>query len=253
MHPIEALSANAYMHLHVMTRLVFAFQLLPIPGFRSLSQFARAAIAMVLSAPVTLYASAVAGKNMPVEVSFESLFADAAFGCFAGALTVILLDALALVGQLLATQSGFTYGATIDPLSDVDSGLLPTVLGLSVAAIFYASPLFPSLVMLVKPETAAAVPNILSPQAAIALGSFAQRCFETALCLALPISLLAFLTDLACALTARHLPQLQLLSILLGIKPAMIVALIALCLPAMQSPIVRLIERVTLTLHGFNG
>jgi flagellar biosynthetic protein FliR len=230
-----------------MVRLVFALQLLPIPGLNGLSQSARLALAVVLSVPLALSAPLVPAQAALPEAPLFWLCEDAAAGLFVGTLTVILFDALALLGQLVATMSGFTYGATIDPLSDVDSGLLPTVLGLSVAAAFYASPLFPSIAFLAIPRSgnpglAAALPG---PHSAMVIGAFAQHCCTTALCLALPIALLALITDVACALIARHLPHLQLLMILLGVKPALVIVLLAVTLPAMAPSVVRLIEEMT--------
>lgn len=243
---IDPLSARAFTHLQVMVRLIFALQLLPIPGLTSLSQSGRLALAVVLSVPIALAAPLASPGATLREAPLLLLCEDAAAGLFVGTLTVILFDALALLGQLVATMSGFTYGATIDPLSDVDSGLLPTVLGLSVAAAFYASPLFPSIAFLAIPRPGSPGLATVLPGAhsALAIGAFAQHCCASALCLALPIALLAFLTDVACALVARHLPQLQLLMILLGVKPALIIVLLALSLPAMAPSVARLIEEM---------
>jgi flagellar biosynthetic protein FliR len=247
MLPAELLNATAFAYLRTVTRLAFALQMLPVPGVRQLNALTRVAVALVLAAPLTLTTASPASAPHDDAAAVVLLLADAAAGLFTATIAFLLFDALSYFGQLVATQCGFTYGATIDPLSEVDSGLLPTLLGLGLAACFYTSPLFPSLVLMTasRADTAATVTAWFTPASAAAVAGFAKLCCVSALGLAVPIAVLALLTDLVCALIARHLPQLQVLSVLLGTKPLVVIGLMAMCLAGSSSSLNRLISAAT--------
>jgi flagellar biosynthetic protein FliR len=222
----------ASMALRLSAMLVF----LPLPGFRSLPAATRVffslALAAVLavSAPPSLYSEQL-GSDFLIR-----LLADLLTGVSIGLVSTLVVEAFTFSGQVISVQAGFSYASTIDPFSESDSGILPSLFSLAANLLLFHSPLYGELIralmagLLRSPERAL----LRGPEAARILIGFSAHCLEIGIKLALPIIALLFLADLCIGLFGRLQPQIQFLSMSFSLKLLGAMAAIAALAPALR-------------------
>ena len=209
---------------------------LPLPGFRSLPAAARVffslALAAVLavSAPPGLYSEQL-GSDLLIR-----LLADLLTGVSIGLVSTLVVEAFTFSGQVISVQAGFSYASTIDPFSEADSGILPSLFSLAANLLLFHSPLYGELIralmagLLRSPDRAL----LRGPEAARILIGFSAHCLEIGIKLALPIIALLFLADLCIGLFGRLQPQIQFLSMSFSLKLLGAMAAIAALAPALR-------------------
>lgn len=209
---------------------------LPLPGFRSLPAAARVFLALSLaavlavSAPPTLYQEK-SGTDLLIR-----LLADLVTGVSIGLVSTLVVEAFTFSGQVLSVQAGFSYASTIDPFSESDSGILPSLFSLAANLLLFTSPLYAELIralmagLLRSPDTAL----VRAPEACRILIGFSAHCLEIGIKLALPIIALLFLADLCIGLFGRLQPQIQFLSMSFSLKLLGAMAAVAALAPALR-------------------
>lgn len=235
--PAEILSASSLFQLaSLVSRLAAMLVFLPLPGFRSLPAAARVffslslGVVLAVSAPPALYEEQL-GPNFLIR-----LLADLVTGMSIGLVSTLVVDAFTFSGQVISVQAGFSYASTIDPFSESDSGILPSLFSLAANLLLFHSPLYGELIralmagMLRSPDRAL----LRAPEAARILIGFSAHCLEIGIKLALPIIALLFLADLCIGLFGRLQPQIQFLSMSFSLKLLGTMAAVAALAPALR-------------------
>lgn len=216
-----------YAFLLVLARVSGALVFVPLPGFRSAVEPARAALAIS-------FTLALAGRWPIVNAAIDPgvvliwVAAEAVVGIAIGVSLAIALECFGMAAQILGTQAGYAYASTIDPTSEADSGVLLVMAQLFAGMLFFALGLDRELLRLFarsleKLPPGTFVPSPSSTEAVIRLGGML---FTFGVRLALPVVALLLLVDVALALLGRLNQQLQLLSLAFPLK--MLLALLVL-------------------------
>jgi flagellar biosynthetic protein FliR len=164
------------------------------------------------------------------------LFADLLTGVSIGLLSTLVVEAFTLSGQVISVQAGFSYASTIDPFSEADSGILPSLFSLAANLLLMHSSLYAELIralmagLLRSPDRAL----LRAPETARILIGFSTHCLEIGIKLALPIIALLFLADLCIGLFGRLQPQIQFLSMSFSLKLLGSMAAVAALVPALR-------------------
>ena len=221
----------ASLALRLSAMLVF----LPLPGFRSLPAMTRVFFALALAVVIAVSAPTPPWEG-PILSDFPiRLVADLITGASIGLVSTLAVEAFTFSGQILSVQAGFSYASTIDPLSEADSGIMPSLFSLAANLLLFHSPLYGELIkarvsgLLRSPEKAL----LHAPAAARILIGFSAHCLEIGIKLALPIIALLFLADLCIGLFGRLQPQIQFLSMSFSLKLLGAMAAVAALAPAL--------------------
>ncbi len=235
--PVEAFNTGTLLQLASLAlRLSAMLVFLPLPGFKSLPAAARVffvlALAVVLtaSAPPAVYEARL-GSGFLIR-----LLADLLTGVSIGLVSTLVVDAFTFSGQVISVQAGFSYASTIDPFSETDSGILPSLFSLAANLLLFHSPLYAELVRglmagLLRPPDQVA---LRAPETARILIGFSAHCLAIGIKLALPIIALLFLADLCIGLFGRLQPQIQFLSMSFSLKLLGTMAAVAALAPAFR-------------------
>jgi len=250
--PVELFKTDAWFQLaSVALRLSAMLVFLPLPGYKSLPAAARVFFALSLgvvlavSAPPSVYEARL-GSDVAAR-----LLADVLTGVSIGLVSTLVVEAFTFSGQVISVQAGFSYASTIDPFSDSDSGILPSVFSLAANLLLFQSPLYAELIRalmagLLRPPDQAAHH---APAMAQILIGFSAHCLEVGIKLALPIIALLFLADLCIGLFGRLQPQIQFLSMSFSLKLLGTMAAVAVLAPALRWLYERLAARAVSVLH----
>jgi flagellar biosynthetic protein FliR len=117
------------------------------------------------------------------------LLADLVTGVSIGLVSTLVVEAFTFSGQVISVQAGFSYASTIDPFSESDSGILPSLFSLAANLLLFHSPLYGELIralmagLLRSPDRSL----LRAPEAARILIGFSAHCLEIGIKLALPI------------------------------------------------------------------
>ena len=235
--PVEAFKTGELLRLaSLVLRLSAMLAFLPLPGFKSLPAAARIFLALTIA--VVLAATA---PPSVLEAGLGSdfllrLLADLLTGVSIGLVVTLAVDAFTFSGQVISVQAGFSYASTIDPFSESDSGILPSIFSLAANLLLFHSPLYAELLRglmsgLVRPPDLAV---LRAPEAARILIGFSAHCLGAGIKLALPIIALLFLADLCIGLFGRLQPQIQFLSLSFSLKLLGTMAAVAALAPAFR-------------------
>lgn len=235
--PAEFFNTGALFQLaSVALRLSALLVFLPLPGFKNLPAASRVFFAISLgavlaaSAPPALYEARV-GSDFLIR-----LLADLLTGVSIGLVSTLVVEAFTFSGQVISVQAGFSYASTIDPFSESDSGILPSIFGLAANLLLFESPLYAELIralmagLLRTPEQV----SLRAPETARILIGFSAHCLQIGIKLALPIIALLFLADLCIGLFGRLQPQIQFLSMSFSLKLLGTMAAVAALAPALR-------------------
>lgn len=235
--PGEVPNAGALLQLASLAlRLSAMLVFLPLPGFKSLPTAARVLCALSLAVVFAATAPQVPFDMRSGTGFLLRLLADLLTGVSIGLVSTLVVDAFTFSGQVISVQAGFSYASTIDPFSESDSGILPSLFSLAANLLLFHSPLYAELIRslmagLLRPPDQVA---LRAPDAARILIGFSAHCIGIGIKLALPIIALLFLADLCIGLFGRLQPQIQFLSMSFSLKLLGTMAAIAALAPALR-------------------
>jgi flagellar biosynthetic protein FliR len=146
------------------------------------------------------------------------------------------MEGFQLAMQIVGLQAGYGYAQTIDPTNQSDSGVLQIVFMLATGWLFFILGFDRQLIRVlaasyIRFPAGSWVPNAANLEGIVRLGG---AMLVTGVRLALPITALLMLIDIALALLGRMQQQLQLLSVAFPAK--MLAALILLAALAPMIP-----------------
>lgn len=232
-----ALGLSAAQFLCLLVRITAAMSFVPLPGMRQAPNAPRIMLAIAIAllvAPALTIAHPAQQPHQPRTFSISdavwSLPAEAALGVAAGVAVGWILELFSMGMQILSLQAGYSYASMIDPATQADSGVL------QVAGQLAAGLLFVSLGW--EREVLAAFASSLEHSP---LGSFQPNSDLAAMIirwtasmitlafrLALPVTALLLLLDMALALLGRTQPQMALINLALPLKMGATILLMAL-------------------------
>lgn len=196
----------------VATRLTGLMFTAPLWSMAMLPRAARAGLVVVLSA--VLLPGAIAGAAPPSEhlAGLPLPFAcEMAVGLVMGLAAAVLVQGVALAGEVIALQTGLALAPTLAPTPDLqESGLgqLATLLALFVyVAVGGHLTLLRSLAESFQTLPAGGLPDLAEGGRHAA--HVAGRLFGCALAAAAPVMVALLLTNLSIALLARAVPQMN--------------------------------------------
>ena len=207
--------------LLVMTRIGSAIVFVPIPGMRTNPEIPKAVLILAMTVSLCRYWMIPATDLdwTPSSIA-ASILAEASLGLAVGIGVSLLLEAAQVAGQLISLQAGFSYASTIDPSSDADSGIVLILSQLMTAMIFFALGLDRAILKTFG-ESFERIPigsYHLVPAAAEMAARLGSSMFQTALKLAMPLTAVLLVADIALALAGRFLQQMQLSTVLFPVK-----------------------------------
>lgn len=218
--------------LCLLARVTAAMSFVPLPGLRQAPNTPRLMLSVAISvlvAPALSSAPAPAVRPLLMSDILWSLPAEAALGVASGVVVGWILEVFTLGMQLLSLQAGFSYASMIDPATQADSGVL------QVAGQLAAGLLFVSLGW--EREVLGAFAASLhdsplgsfqaGPELAAMVIKWTASMITLAFRLALPITALLLLLDMALALLGRTQPQMALINLALPVKMGATILLLA--------------------------
>lgn len=250
--PISTMIAFLFVLVRVSGLIVF----LPVPGFRNVPSIFRVVLAVAIS--IALLPSWPSPPDtLP---SFGELtaraFAEAGFGLMAGLAVAFLTEGFQLAAQIFGVQAGYGFASTIDPTSQADSGVTQVFLALITGLLFFTTGIDHQMfrVLAASFETFPAgawTPGAATLDGMVRLGS---GIFVIGLRLAMPVTALLVLLDLALALLGRMQQQLHLLTLAFPVKMLATLAILAALAPVIarifESSAGRIMEALWRVAHG---
>jgi flagellar biosynthetic protein FliR len=230
--------------LRVSSMLVF----LPLPGYKNLPTPARVLLALALAVVlVTASPDQIISSGLNDDFLIRTL-ADVFTGVSISLVAVLVVESFMFGGQIMAVLAGFSYASTIDPFSESDAGIMPSLMSVTANLLFFQSPLYPGLIRALAAGLNRAPENVSagSSEAARMIVGFSSHCLDVGTKIALPVVALLFLADLFIGLFGRLQPQLHILSISFSLKLLVLMAAAA----AVQPALGWLYQRLTLTAVG---
>src|SRR5579884_236896 len=200
--------------LLVFTRISAVFTFLPFPGFRTGPDAARlllsAAVAIAL-APVWPHVT-----SLPAGGTFIFwMLQEICIGLTVGVLTSFLAEAAQIAAQMAGLQAGFSFASTIDPTTQADAGVLAVLTQLLGGLVFFGLGLHREVVLVFARSLELWPPGtvFLSPAAGQAVYRFGSSMFSVGLRLAMPVTALLLVVDVAFAVMGKLNAHLQMLSL----------------------------------------
>lgn len=229
----------------VLARVAGLVTFLPLPGFKGAPQLIRVVLAMAIA-----FALFPVWPSLPNDLpSFGALvgmaLAEMGFGLAVGLAVAFLTEGFQLATQVIGVQAGYGFASTIDPTSQADSGVLPSMMTLITGLLFFTTGTDRQLVRVLaasfeKFPAGSWAPSAASLDGVLHLGA---GMFTTGLRLAMPVIALLVLIDLALALIGRMQQQLHLLSLAFPVKMLAAVGILAMLAPVIARVFEGSVER----------
>jgi flagellar biosynthetic protein FliR len=239
----------------VLARLAPLFLFAPLFSSKMMPMRARGIVAVALA--VGLAPLALAGQTAPIDAMsiaglvLKELLVGLAFAFAVG----VLFAALQVAGTLLDTLIGFSFGASVDPITGNQGTILAQVYGLMGVMIFIA---INGDALLIRgfAETFALVPLLempaLDPLLDGAVTAFAGI-FAAAIKICAPVLLALVLTDVAFGLVTKVVPQMNVFSMGLPTKVIVGIVVMGASLPFVAGFLTEELERSVATALGTLG
>jgi flagellar biosynthetic protein FliR len=223
----SSLPLPVFPFLLVLARVAGVFAFVPLPGFRSVPEPARAIFALAVTLTLAPQWPQVRVPDGPGQLAVW-VAGEAAFGLAIGIVIAMLLEAFALAAQIFGLQAGYAYASTVDPTTQADSGVLMVIAQLAAGLLFFAMGLDREVLRLIALSLERVPPGefTVTRSAAESVVRLGNTMFGVALRLAFPVVALLLMADMALALAGKLNQHLQLLSLAFPVK--MLAALLVL-------------------------
>lgn len=219
--PAEMFDTFALFRLgSIAIRLSAMLVFLPLPGFRNLPPATRVLFALSLAVVLAAAAPESLSSGGAREDLIVRLLANLFTGISISLVATLVVESMMFGGQIIAVTAGFSYASMIDPFSESDSSIMPSLMSLTANLLLFHSPLYAGLVraLVAGVNQAPDQVSVRGSEAAKILLGFSNHCLQTGIKLALPVIALVFLADLCIGLFGRLQPQIQFLSISFSLK-----------------------------------
>lgn len=219
--------------LLVLARVAGVVAFFPIPAFRSAPAQVRIALAAIVT--IALFPVWPQLPNSVPSIGRLAIwaFSEAGLGLAIGLAVLFLLEGFQLAMQIIGLQAGYGYALTVDPTSQADSSTLQVLFALATGWLFLALGFDREMIRVLAASferfpAGAWAPSAASLDGIVRLGG---SMLVTGVRLALPVTALLLLIDIAIALLGRMQQQLQLLSLAFPVKMLAALVLLAALAP----------------------
>jgi flagellar biosynthetic protein FliR len=220
---------TVYAFALVLIRVAGVFTFLPIPGITAGPVAARIVLSLAFTFALSSRWPEVDPSGVTTGVFVAWVLSEAAFGVVAGLLVGFAAEAIVMGAQILGLQAGYGYASTIDPNTQADSGILLVFAQLLAGLLFFALGLDRQLLTIFAMSLDAHPPGtwMLGRPAAEEIIRAGSAVFSTGLRLALPITGMLLLVDLALALVGRINAQVQMVTVAFPLKMGLALSMLA--------------------------
>lgn len=247
--------ATIFAFLLVLSRAAGVLAFFPLPTFRSVPAQIRAALAVTLTFALFPVWPDLADQVPSTTQLIVWIFSEAGLGLAIGLAISFLMEGFQLGMQIVGLQAGYGYAQTIDPTNQSDSGVLQVAFMLATGWLFFIFDFHHQAIRVlaasfVRFPAGSWAPTAASLDGIVRLGG---AMLLTGLRLALPITALLMLIDIALALLGRMQQQLQLLSVAFPAKMLAALVLLAALAPMIPRLFSSSAERTLAALWRFAG
>lgn len=210
---LNDLSGQVLLYFLVFARVGSMVMLLPAIGDAGVPARVRLALALAISfamAPALAGAYPHVAANSPIALGVL-LMQEVVAGLLVGGMARIIMAALSVAGQLIATQTGLAYTQTIDPTFGEQGAIVGTFFSMLGVVLIFATNLHHLAIGAIHGSYA-----MIPPGAALPYGDMAQEAinlvsgtFALGLELAAPFLVFGAAVNTSIGLLARLVPQIQ--------------------------------------------
>lgn len=219
--------------LLVLARVAGVIAFFPIPAFRNAPAQVRIALAVVLT--LALFPVWPQLPNSVPTIGQLAIwsFSEGGLGLAIGLAVLFLMEGFQLAMQIVGLQAGYGYALTIDPTSQADSGILQILFALATGWLFLVLGFDREMVRVLAASFERFPAGAWAPSAASldGIARLGGSMLVTGIRLALPVTAILLLIDIAISLLGRMQQQLQLLSLTLPVKMLATLILLAALAP----------------------
>jgi flagellar biosynthetic protein FliR len=203
----------------ISVRVASATMIAPVLGPTHVPAPARVAFVLALSAFMVAAAPRVAVESMSLGSFVAAAFAELALGMAFAFGFIVAYSATQVAGRALDVQVGFSAAGVLNPATRTFAPLLGSLFGMLAIAVFLASDGHLVLIRALAASLTLVPPGSLahSIEPALILKHSAAT-FTFGLMLAAPVMFMLLLADLATAVFARSMPQLNVFVLGFAIK-----------------------------------
>jgi flagellar biosynthetic protein FliR len=234
-HLIQGLGGGTQVigFLLVLARLAPLFLLAPLFSATTIPTQVRTTIAVALA--IGLTGVALHGQHLPTDPLAVAglIVVQVLVGMAFSFALAALMAAIQFAGGLIDILSGFSFGATIDPINGNQGGVLAQLYGMLAAIIFIAIG-GDAWTLRGLTRTFQLVPLGGAPKLGPLVAGAEQATvsvFVSALEVAAPALLAMLITDVAFGMVSRVVPQLNVFSVALPLKVGVALLVVAAALP----------------------
>jgi flagellar biosynthetic protein FliR len=197
----------------VLVRSAGIFTLTPIFGANQVPMYARLVIALALALvflPIVAPPNDFAMEALPVALMVAR---EACVGLVIGFVCTMVFTAIEIAGQLIDVHAGFSFATMLDPVNGANSAVAARFHRLVAGLLFFATNAHHVMIRGLADSFRVAPVGQLTLNASVAGGAvdlFAAL-FVVAIRIAVPVVAAVFLADVALAITARVVPQMNVL------------------------------------------
>lgn len=204
----------------------------PLLGYRSMPAPVKAGLAAVLAVTLLRGASVSAGP-LPVLLAAPL---EIVIGLALGFIVELGFRAVELTGRLVALQMGLSLGAVFDPLSHEPTTAFDPFFGLFAGLLFLALDLHLAMVgALARSFEALPLGGAWPADLMLLAANLTALTIEMGARLAMPLALVLLLAELAVALVARAIPQVNVFFLGLPLKILLALAVTAAAVPGLAA------------------
>lgn len=215
-------TGTLFVYFLVFARTGSMIMLLPGIGEAGVPPRVRLALALAISlafAPTVAHDYPAKAPTSDLQLGLL-IFQEITAGLLVGAIARIIMSALNVAGNLIATQTGLSYAQQVDPTSDQQNVVIGNFLSLLGVVLIFATNLHHLAIGAVAGSY-----SMIPPGAALPTGDMAELTvrlvsgsFALGLQLAAPFLVFGFAVNAAMGLLARLMPQLQVFFIAMPIN-----------------------------------
>ena len=241
-----------YTFLLVFARVGGVIAAAPLLGNHAIPRVVRAGFALIFSLSLTPMVSAKVGP-VPHHLLLLAggVLKDALFGLSIGFAARLLFAAVEMAGYFVDTQMGFGFINVINPFSQQQSSILSLFQYQLAITVYLLANGHLALLGSVADSFATVAPGAVNPHGDIALTmtTLLRTMFVLGVRLALPASAVLLVVDLAFALVARAVPQMNVF--IVGMPAKIIIGLttVALIMPIMAIIVGQIIAGTDMGIH----
>jgi len=204
----------------VLVRTAAIFTLTPIFGANQVPPHVRIAVALALTMVFVPMVTPAGGLPADVLTMAAMVAREACVGITIGFVCSLVFAAIQIAGQYIDLQAGFSFGSMLDPAFNSQTAVAGRFHQLLAGLLFFATNAHHVMIRGVADSFDLAPVGQLAMNPAMTGGmvDLFSSLFAMAMRIAVPVVAAVFLADVALAITARVVPQMNVLIVGLPLK-----------------------------------